>query len=729
MAIKTTVGQVASDGSAILRRPAGLLVSEPTSRLGIRGKGSNLYVLTEVLGPHDGRDAMADKLVEAARDTYYGWHGSTTAGLQRAILRANDLLLEENRHSVPAERWTAGISVMLLRDDDLFAAQAGPAAAFLVSGGQVTRFPDRPPSLSGAPAQDLGTVSLGAIRDLNVDLFHAQIREGDLAILVRGELGRQLSPSSWTGVLVHSSVHETLGSLVAAAAGNEIAALAVRVGGEPHHPGMIAVGGTQVDAQPEPEASGDALATPSSSETEGHGLLEKLGGVLLAVVAGLGGALLTLLKRMVPGQVSSEPGDAPGADTVVAQAQSAGQPKGPAPDPARGALVQKLLTAVAIAIPLIVIAAVLYLVVQRDQAQKAEIDALWTSASQSWQMAEGADATSARSHLGKAEQTLGQLLLRRPDNAEAAELRGRVQARLDEINQVRRITWVAGLKSYPAGADLTRVVVQGVNVFVLDKNSGRVYHHQLDESLQALEPATADNVLVARGDQVGDVLVGDLVDMVWMPAGGGRQKAGLVILESGGSALGYDPTTDELTPLKVAASDTWQFPKVVGSYFGRFYVLDTTESRILRYQPTAQGYSSAPDDWLQEEADLTGVIDMAIGDSIYLLYSDGELLKYSAGEADTFEISDWDAPTDSPGALFARPPDKAKSVYVADRGNNRIVQSGKDGRFERQFRIGDSLESEFGEALRGVSSLFVDEIGGRAYLLSDRMLYVIVLPD
>jgi hypothetical protein len=251
----------------------------------------------------------------------------------------------------------------------------------------------------------------------------------------------------------------------------------------------------------------------------------------------------------------------------------------------------------------------------------------------------------------------------------------------------------------------------------------------MDDQLQnALDPATTGTVLVSRGDQVGNVVVGDLVDMVWMPTGPDRQKASLLILESGGSILDYDPATTQLIPLQVAASETWRYPKLVGSHSGRFYLLDSSANKILRYDPTPDGYNSPPFDWLQTEVDLAGVVGMAIGDSIYLLYADGAIRKFSTGEADTFDISDWDTPPSNPTSIFTRPPAETRWIYVADRGNSRIVQASKEGQFKQQFRVADATASESGDPLAGATDLFVDEIAGQAYLLSGRELYLLRLP-
>jgi hypothetical protein len=228
---------------------------------------------------------------------------------------------------------------------------------------------------------------------------------------------------------------------------------------------------------------------------------------------------------------------------------------------------------------------------------------------------------------------------------------------------------------------------------------------------------------------VGDVLVSDLVDMAWMPVGEAHQKATLVILDRGDVLLEYDPTIDELRPLRLTAPETGQFAKLVGSYYGRFYVLDSGANQIWRYLPTADGYSNPPEEWLKAAMDLTGVLDMTIGDSIYLLYADGKIRKLSLGVPDTFDISDWDTPPNNPSAIFTRPSQETKWLYVADRGHSRIVQASQDGRLNQQFRLTADKVVEYGDVLAYVTGLFVDEIDEHAYPLSGQKLYLLTLPE
>jgi hypothetical protein len=459
-----------------------------------------------------------------------------------------------------------------------------------------------------------------------------------------------------------------------------------------------------------------------------------VGRTLVAALAGLWAALLVLLKRMVPGQPSEQL--TPGRQVTTVKGAGKRPKKRQATraaDRVQSDLVQRILIGVAIAIPLVVAAVVVFSVLQRSQTHRAELEVLWQKANADWSQTQATtDPIAIRTHLAAAKDSLDQLLKRQPDYTGAVELRKQVEVRLDEVNRVKRVgeeaDEIAELNGYPVDAELSRVVVEGTHVFVLDRKGGKVYHHQLDDRQRALQPDSRDTVLVKRGDRVGDVLVSDLVDMVWVPVGGGRQKANLVILERGGSLLEYDPTTKELRSLQVAASDTWQYPTLVGSIYGRFYLLDPNANEIWRYLPTGDGYSDPPDEWLKEAVDLAGVQDMAIGDSIYLLYADGKIRKLWDGRPDTFDISDWDTPPRNPAAIFTRPAEEMKWLYVADRDNSRIVQASQEGRFEQQFRLTDASAAKYGDVLAHATSFFVDEIGGHVYLASGQKLYLLILP-
>lgn len=732
MSPRTAVWEVAIAGGEPSERPSGLLVDERASRSAKAKRRGNLYVLAEVTGPASGRELVARQLLETVRTTYFAWQGSVTAGLQQAIQEVNDWLVSENRDSLRGEQRTAGISCAVLRDDDLFVAQAGPAAVYLAHDGGVTRFPDASPWLDDIPVADADIAPLGIRRDVNVALFHTPVNDGDLILLLESTSARGHS-SELPILLAEVPAPELPAAVRKATKGSDVSALIVHVGGQ-------SVGETP--------AVDTALAGPLPAEQLDRGSLQERAAALIgqvpwkeafrngwrglaALLNSIWGGFVTLLRRMLPSQIGPEAAaPRPTTQARKVQGERDKRPREELPVQPRTNSLRKILAGLAIAIPVVVGIVVLAMVLHRGQAQKAELEALWTNANQKWdQAATAGDKAAKRSNLKEAAAYLEELRTRQPERADVQELQKKVLALQDEIGLVKRIARIDSLKAYSSNAKLTRVVVQDFDIYVLDENEGKVYHHELDTTQRSLKPGTTETVLVKRGDAIGGVVVGDLVDMAWVPVGEGRPQAGLIILESNGNLVEYTPTTEQLTSLRPAGADSWQFPQLVGGRTpGRIYVLDSAPDKIWRYQSTTDGFSAQPDDWLTAPVDLNGVIDMAIGDSIYLLYANGTISRLSAGAPDTFAVADWDSPPINPSGIVARPSDEAKSIYVADRGNGRIVQTGIEGRFERQFKLDVSM-AQGSNALSSISSLSVNEISGQVLFTSGSTLYIFLLPQ
>jgi len=300
-------------------------------------------------------------------------------------------------------------------------------------------------------------------------------------------------------------------------------------------------------------------------------------------------------------------------------------------------------------------------------------------------------------------------------------LRESIAKQKDKVDRVERLYWVGKLHAYDDAATmLRRVIVNGLDVYVLDTGADQVYHHRMDEAGDALAPDQGDPVLVRRGQQIDTAVVGELIDLTWMPAGGNRQTSDLLILESGG-LLEYNPSWG-LASTQIGNKDTWALPAAVASFFGNFYILDPQANQVLRYLPGAQGYTDAAEHYFPGDAkvDLAGAVDMAIDGSVYVLYADGTIRKFQGGSPVDFKMSDLDRPLSRPTAIFAAPDDVARYIYIADAGNRRVVQLNKDGHFVRQFKPRDENTVDFDT----LQSIFVDELTGKLYFLTSHGLYI-----
>jgi hypothetical protein len=272
-------------------------------------------------------------------------------------------------------------------------------------------------------------------------------------------------------------------------------------------------------------------------------------------------------------------------------------------------------------------------------------------------------------------------------------------------------------------------VVEGPQVEILDQGVDRITSYGLDE-VSGLIPEATGGLVAERGQVLPDgQIVGELLDMTWATTGGERSTSNLLVIDSNRNLIEVDSATG-LRPLAVANREQWANPSIIASYNGNFYVLDSGQGRILRYRPTADGYSSPPENYFEGDAtlDLSSVIDMAIDGNIWLLYRDGTVQTFLDGRQVPFVLQPPpDSPISSPEALYVgSEAGDSQSLFMVDSGGARILEYDKEGAYLRQYRPVDRADLE---KLRKMKDLQVDEIGNTFYILADDALYSTDIPE
>ncbi len=439
-------------------------------------------------------------------------------------------------------------------------------------------------------------------------------------------------------------------------------------------------------------------------------IMQGIGVGLFTLIALIGTGLKNILAMLLPGMNDELPKQA----GIQAQQQ---QPVASI----------KLLRNIAIAIPIIVILIVVVSYLQKGRIREAEYTEHVTTAQQKFEQAQAVDVTSALGLMTEAETSLGLAEEIKQDQPEIVQLRQQMAEQADVIGNVNRLYYLPELRQYAdTGTFAAQIVVHGLDLYVMDTGNDRIYHHQMDDLGEALLPDDQATVLMAsRGQAVENITIDELLAMTWMPAGGNRQTSDLVIMNSTG-LLEYSPNWG-IAPSVLAGTEQLVRPTAVDSYFGNFYVLDAQANKLLRYLPTQDGYSLPPESYFANEqaANLTSAVDMTIDGAIYVLYQDGRIAKFLGGQPDTeFTITGLDIPFNNPVAIFTAPDEELLHIYVADAGNQRIVQLNKDGSFVRQFkpRLGETV------SFANLQDIFVDEISNRIYILDSNNLYLSNIP-
>jgi hypothetical protein len=381
---------------------------------------------------------------------------------------------------------------------------------------------------------------------------------------------------------------------------------------------------------------------------------------------------------------------------------------------------------IAALIPILVVVVVSVSYIQKGRLREAEYQEFLATAQSKIDQAAAVDANSALGLMAEAETALVQAEQIKPEQTAVAEIRQQIALEVDRVGNVERFNLISPVRQYTdPGTALKRIIVQGVEIYVLDEGNDRLYHHRLSEDGKALVPDDEAKLLItARGQSVENIQVAELLDMTWMPTGGSRQTSDLVVLNSSG-LLEYN-TNWGITAAPLAAGETLQRPVAVDSYFGNFYVLDPQANVLLRYVPTVDGYTAAPQSYFLpgQPVDLSNAVDMAIDGAIYVLFKDGRIQKFISGQQTDFNVVGLDQPFSNPVAIFTKADEEVQHLYIADAGNRRIVQLNKDGTFVRQFKPPAGAATSFAE----LQGLYVDEIGSRMYLLDGNKLFLANLP-
>jgi len=764
--LKLRVESFAIQAGAWKRDPANIGVPDASLPKSWRGRGS-LYTLIEVPQGVPVPPALLGEVLRTIVNTFYSTSGSVTRGLRSALLAANELLFERNLRADSERRVSLGLDCVLVRDRDAYIGQLGPALLSLVRQGSLQRIPEDSVWLhseSPSPFDLNREPPAGLRRDVEPNLSHISLNPGDVLVLSTTALARMASANELVNAVTYRGSESVRGNLEVLAAGRDLSAVVIECLGERQGASFreLLPEGAQV-AEVKPPAAGASeeppvLLAPAEEAGEPQPLVEEA-----PAPASVAPQELAEEERY---QAEEEPvsleeaieGEARKAGRLAASLGNLRQgserirrsaedllvrvlpdslPERPSeqPEPSRApSLSGRALIVVSLAIPLAMFFLVVMTRVQYERALRQQFIDLQTEAQTLYDQAMASDdKTLQREGLYRALEVIEEGLALKSTDDTLLSLQRRINHQLDQLDVVQRLYHFWQLAELPgedeaaAVTDSSRIVVEGINVFVLHRGSDRVYRFLLNDVGDALQPIDKNAVLLQKGELRGGVRLGDLVDIAWMEAGGQRTLSTFVALERGGSLLAYDPQQG-IDVLPVANSDIWLKPQAIGGYQGNLYILDPLLNRILKFVPTDNAYTTPPTDYLSAQLDvnLIGAVDMAIDGNVYVLFADGQIKKFFKGEAQPFTMAGLPTPMRSPTTIFVsgpKRPDANGFVYVTDTGNERILQFDKAGNFIRQFRANPGEPQ-----LRNLRGIYVDEDKGRMFIVSGKTLWLCDLP-
>ena len=150
------------------------------------------------------------------------------------------------------------------------------------------------------------------------------------------------------------------------------------------------------------------------------------------------------------------------------------------------------------------------------------------------------------------------------------------------------------------------------------------------------------------------------------------------------------------------------------SYNNKIYALLAQENTIIKYQPAGTKLTGVT--YLKANVDLKTAKSMAIDGNIYVLLSNGEVLKFFQGQQVEFTIKNLSDKLLAPTKIKTNI--SYKNLYILDPASKRIVALDKNGNLQAQY---------YSENFSDLKDIAVDETNKKIYILDTNKIYSINL--
>ena len=147
------------------------------------------------------------------------------------------------------------------------------------------------------------------------------------------------------------------------------------------------------------------------------------------------------------------------------------------------------------------------------------------------------------------------------------------------------------------------------------------------------------------------------------------------------------------------------------NFNNRLYLLDSDNNQVYRFTKNTNGFLKR-DNWIKENAELKDSVSLAIDGYIYILKSNGEVLKYLKGKKENFELeSVYPLITQAKKIVISS---ELEYIYILEPINKRLIIFDKTGNFIMQYR-----DNNFAD----LKDFVIDETNKKIYFLSGNSVY------
>ncbi|MCH7579113.1 MAG: hypothetical protein IIB22_02595 [Chloroflexi bacterium] len=670
MAIKTWVGRFAIvKGEA--QEESSFLRSYPRQRPD--EEEDELYVLVEPSA--EASDEYTGQLVDAIGRMYRQDALSITGAVLRALKSAHQQLRDWNERSLPEHRISAGVSCLAIREHSAYLAQIGPSVAYHVGSGRFQRI-----APEGSALEPLGQA------DAAEPVFSRyELAPGDLLLIASPKIEELLDESELRSILLRGG-DDALVELFKLASGQQDFSLVLLA---------CVVEAEEAVADQEPAAAAPAAEAPTEAgEPAGA---EATGAPVPAT------SDLPQEELPAPPAGLSEPKvRLKGPESDIRYRRPSGLAASIPNIPLPAAIV-------ALVVAVVAFLGVCFLPSALRESSEDQFDASIAAARVALDSAIASDdPAEQRGFLDAADAAIQDAAVEDPDSEEVAALRREFDAlkqELDAVLVLPDLDLIVDISErIPGAVSAKDLALGGGGAYFLDREQGRVI------AVSLLGPDPDVFVLFEAGDLVGDLVAGQPRHITWAD-----DLNALLILDDERNLIAVTPPAASRL-LTVRNADTWSSVDGIAHHDGALYVLDRAGDQVWLYRGSEDGFDSERVPML-DAFDLEEVVEMAVGDVIYLIMADDTIVRFPGGVALPFTQAGIPDPLSSPASLVPAP--NLAMLLLADRGNSRTVVFTPDGTYLQQL---------VSPSFTDLRSIALDEPNELLYILVGGILYRTPLP-
>lgn len=335
----------------------------------------------------------------------------------------------------------------------------------------------------------------------------------------------------------------------------------------------------------------------------------------------------------------------------------------------------------------------------RDAKRQAQFNQTLQVATDSFNAAKGLaslNLVEAKNKLDSAKDELSKALALKPKDQKALDLKKQIEDQSPQILQQ------ASVSDFPLFLDMDLV-----------KKNFRASQMSLSkDKLLFLDPGAKTLVVINLSKKSNQILAGSdkLGEATFASLNGGLA----FVYSKDKGVLKIDTANSKISTVAKIDENLGEVKDLYG-FAGNVYLL--TGEQIWKYLPAGDTYSDKREYLTKEaKADFSGALRMQIESSVYVLKQEGEILRFTKGEKDSFSLSGLPSNIKDPKSIFTS--SDTDNLYVLDSGNSRLLTLTKTGAYKGQM-----TGAKFADA----TDLVVDEEEKKVYLLEGSKIYSVDL--